>query len=77
MANCCGNPITFWVPAEELKDKTSWRKGWVTLEDIRQADGGALYDIALCFRCKGSRILECVECGGQGEIESFEPIYND
>jgi hypothetical protein len=57
-----------------------WRKGWVTLEAILEAkeeNGGELIDAAICFRCKGQRVLECVECGGIGEIENYEPIYND
>lgn len=77
MTNCCGDPVSFWVPAEELQDKACWRKGWVTLEAILEADGGALYDVALCFRCKGERILDCIDCGGTGEIETYEPLYDD
>jgi len=76
MGNCCGDPISFWVPVDELKNKSLWRKGWVTLEDIIRADGGELLDVAMCFRCKGDRVLQCLDCGGTGMIESYEPLHN-
>ena len=41
-----------------------WYKGWVTLEDILQADGGELPDVAVCFRCKGQSCSGvCLDCG--------------
>jgi hypothetical protein len=76
MGNCCGEPISFWVFADELKNKDVWRKGWVTLDEIIQANGGALLDVAVCFRCKGERILKCIDCDGKGQIESHEPLYD-
>ena len=76
MGNCCGDLISFWIPLQELREKGMWRKGWVTLEDILQADGGELLDVAVCFRCKGNRILECLDCGGKGMIESYEPLHD-
>lgn len=76
MGNCCGDPITFWIPLEELRNKNVWRKGWVTLEDIHLADRGDLPDIATCFLCKGERVLQCLDCGGAGMIESYEPLHD-
>ena len=76
MGNCCGEQISFWVSIDELKDKGMWRKGWVTLQDIQQAEGGELLDVAICFRCKGERILECLDCGGEGMIENYEPLHD-
>jgi len=76
MRNCCGEPNDFWIPLDELKDKLIWRMGWLTLEDIVRANGGPLLDARLCFRCKGGRILPCVDCDGQGEIPSYEPLYD-
>ena len=77
MGNCCGeSKNTFWVPIPELRDKTLWRKGWVTLEDIRIADGGELFDVTQCFLCKGDKIRKCVECDAQGQIENYRPLYD-
>jgi tryptophan-rich hypothetical protein len=76
MLNCCGTPQEFWLPLIELKNKSIWRMGWQTMEDIQQADGGPLLDAKVCFRCKGDRILPCIECAGQGSIPSYEPLHN-
>lgn len=76
MRNCCGEQEDFWISVEELKNKMIWRMGWETLEDIERANGGPLMDIRLCFRCKGGRILPCVECGGEGKIPSYEPLHS-
>lgn len=78
MRNCCGEQQDFWIPEAELREKRIWRMGWRTLDDILRAkdrNGGALIDAKVCFRCKGDRILPCVECDGQGEIPSYEPLY--
>ena len=77
MRNCCGEQNDYWISVDELRSKLIWRKGWQTLEQIRQADGGALIDARVCFRCKGGRILPCADCDGVGEIPSYEPLYND
>lgn len=76
MRNCCGEQQDFWISVDELRDKTMWRMGWLTLEQILQANGGALIDARLCFRCKGDRILPCVDCDGLGQIRNFEPLYD-
>ncbi len=75
MRNCCGEQEDFWISVEELKNKMIWRMGWETLEDIEKANGGPLMDVRLCFRCKGGRILPCVDCGGEGTIPSYEPLH--
>jgi len=76
MQNCCGDQQDFWIPIDELRDKTVWRMGWLTLQDIRDADGGPLRDVRVCFRCKGERILLCVDCDGKGNIPNYEPLYD-
>lgn len=76
MRNCCGETSDFWIPVSEIREKRVWRMGWLTLHDIRKADGGPIVDARFCFRCKGGKILPCVECNGKGEIPSFEPIYD-
>lgn len=76
MQNCCGPQQDFWISVQELRDKMVWRRGWLTLQDIERAQGGALRDARLCFRCKGGRILPCIECDGVGEIPSYEPLYD-
>lgn len=76
MRNCCGEPQDFWIDAEELHNKRIWRMGWQTLEQILQADGGPLVDACRCFRCKGGRILRCIDCDGVGEIPSYEPLHD-
>jgi tryptophan-rich hypothetical protein len=75
MRNCCGPSNDFWIRVSEIREKRMWRMGWLTLEDIQKADGGPIADARLCFRCKGSKILPCVECDGKGEIPSYEPLY--
>ncbi len=78
MVNCCGdNRVTdFWIPMAELQNKLMWRMGWTTLQDIQRADGGALLDVRFCFRCKGHRVVSCIDCDAKGKIESLEPLYD-
>lgn len=77
MRNCCGEQQNdFWIPLMELRDKSVWRKGWVTLQDIRDADRGPLRDAKICFRCKGKRVLDCIDCDGKGSIPNYEPLYD-
>jgi len=76
LCNCCGESHDFWISAKELKNKSIWRKGWQTLEDIQRADGGPLLDVRYCHRCKGERVLKCIDCDGQGEIPSYEPLHD-
>jgi hypothetical protein len=75
MRNCCGTTSDSWIPVDEIREKRVWRMGWLTLEDIRKAVGGPIVDARLCFRCKGGKILPCIECDGKGEIPSYEPLY--
>jgi tryptophan-rich hypothetical protein len=78
MRNCCGPQEDFWIPEEELRDKRVWRMGWLTLDDILKAgerNGGVLIDARICFRCKGERILLCVDCDGKGQIPNYEPLH--
>ncbi|GMI33988.1 hypothetical protein TeGR_g3945, partial [Tetraparma gracilis] len=57
------------VPAAELREKTRWIAGWITLEEIRGAQGGRIRDVPkLCFRCKGTSRIKCLACQGKGEI---------
>jgi len=67
MHNCCGDQDKiFWIPLTELKDKNKWRKGWVSRRLIEEAEGGELLDQAACFRCKGTCVIECLDCNGTG-----------
>jgi len=77
MRNCCGEREDFWIPVRELQDKMVWRMGWQTLDEILQASEGPLRDARECFRCKGKKILDCIDCLGEGIIPSYEPLYND
>lgn len=74
--NICGNVKDTWIPADELKDKELWRKGWTTLDEIQRADRGALKDAKRCFRCKGRKVINCIECDGKGTIPNYEPLHN-
>jgi tryptophan-rich hypothetical protein len=76
MENCCGETNTFWISLDEIRDKSIWRKGWVTMADIVSANGGPLRDARACFHCHGHKIIKCLECDGQGQIPSHEPLYN-
>jgi hypothetical protein len=78
MRNSCGLQEDFWIDKDELSDKRTWRRGWLTLEDIiiaKEHNGGVLIDATLCFRCKGGKILVCTDCDGKGKIPSYEPLH--
>ncbi|GMI18604.1 hypothetical protein TrLO_g13435 [Triparma laevis f. longispina] len=69
LENSCGESKEVIQTKNELKNKSIWRSGWVTLEEIRKAEGGALQpEIKTCFRCKGMKKIECETCYGEGEI---------
>lgn len=79
MSNSCGPEETrvhLWITEDEIRDKASWRMGWVTLEEIRMADSGPLIDAKICFRCKGERVLKCIECDGKGKLGYHQRIYD-
>jgi hypothetical protein len=79
MSNSCGpeeERVHLWIPEKEIRDKSVWRLGWLTLDEIRQADSGPLIDAKICFRCKGEKILSCVECEGRGKIGYNQPLYD-
>lgn len=79
MTNSCGpeeKRVNLWIPEKEIRDKNIWRSGWLTLDEIRQADFGPLIDAKICFRCKGGKILPCVECEGKGKIGFNQPLYD-
>jgi hypothetical protein len=78
MSNTCGpeeRRVHLWIPEDEIRDKRAWRMGWVTLEEIRMANRGPLIDSKLCFRCKGERVLSCIECDGKGKTGYHQQLY--
>ncbi len=78
MSNSCGpeeKRVHLWITEGEIRDKNEWRMGWVTLEEIRMADKGPLIDAKTCFRCKGERILNCIECDGKGKTGYHQVLY--
>eukprot|EP00518_Triparma_eleuthera_P003207 CAMPEP_0182461488 /NCGR_PEP_ID=MMETSP1319-20130603/6054_1 /TAXON_ID=172717 /ORGANISM="Bolidomonas pacifica, Strain RCC208" /LENGTH=232 /DNA_ID=CAMNT_0024660781 /DNA_START=95 /DNA_END=790 /DNA_ORIENTATION=+ len=69
LQNACGEPKEHASDVKTLKDKSVWRTGWVTLEEIKEAEGGRLNEVVkVCFRCKGSGAIECKTCYGEGEV---------
>lgn len=77
MTNTCGEDRThIWVTEGEIRDKSAWRMGWVTLNDIRVADKGPLIDAKVCFRCKGEKIIKCMECDGKGKLGYHQPLHD-
>merc|ERR1712232_693250 len=41
MSNSCGpkeDRVHLWIGLEEMKSKSIWRQGWVTLQEIKMAD---------------------------------------
>jgi len=78
MSNTCGpeeHRVHLWIPEDEIRDKRAWRMGWVTLEEIRMANRGPLIDSKVCFRCKGERVLSCIECDGKGKTGYHQQLY--
>ena len=79
MSNSCGpeeKRVHLWIKSEELRSKDIWRQGWVTLDDIRKANRGALIDAKICFRCKGAKVVTCEECNGVGKVGLNPVIYD-
>ena len=79
MTNSCGpeeERVNLWIEEEELKNKFIWRAGWITLEEIINADKGPLLDEKVCFRCKGDRIIKCAECDGKGKLGFNQVLYD-
>lgn len=79
MSNCCGpeeERVHIWITLQELRDKNVWRAGWTSLQDIIMADHGTLLDIKECFRCKGERVCECIECGGVGKVGLQQILFD-
>jgi hypothetical protein len=67
--NSCGEREDVVTTLEELKRKEVWRLGWVTLEEIREAERGPLRGkVKECHKCKASKKLECRTCYGMGEV---------
>jgi tryptophan-rich hypothetical protein len=80
MSNSCGpeeKRVHLWMNEQVVRDKSEWRMGWVTLEEILEADKGPLIDAKTCFRCKGERIIECSECMGKGKLGYNQQIWED
>mmetsp|Transcript_15800 Transcript_15800/g.23747 ORF Transcript_15800/g.23747 Transcript_15800/m.23747 type:complete len:273 (+) Transcript_15800:137-955(+) len=79
MSNSCGpeeKRVHLWISEDEIRDKGEWRMGWVTLEEILQADKGPLIDAKVCFRCKGECVIKCVECDGMGKTGYHQVLYD-
>lgn len=82
MSNCCGpeeKRVHLWIQLEELRSKDMWRAGWTTFKEIKKSrvlNNGVLIDMAECFRCKGERIITCVECSGAGKVENHHIVYD-
>jgi len=69
VSNCCGpkeERITFLVSLDEIKDKSEWRHGWVTLAEIE----AGMEDRRSCNRCKSMRVIECPMCEGMGLLRA-------
>ena len=67
--NSCGEQKDVRVSVDELKRKEKWRLGWVTLEEIREAERGPLKGKTKeCHKCKAKKMLECRTCYGMGEV---------
>lgn len=82
MSNCCGpeeERVHIWISFDELRSKDMWRAGWTTFEEIKKSrvlNNGVLIDMAVCFRCKGQRIVTCMECNGIGKIENHHVVFD-
>lgn len=79
VSNTCGpeeKRVHLWITEDEIRDKSIWRMGWTTLEEIKMADRGALIDAKVCFRCKGESILKCLDCDGKGKVGYHQKLYD-
>jgi tryptophan-rich hypothetical protein len=79
MTNSCGpeeERVHLWILEDELRDKMCWRMGWVTMQEIEEANEGPLIDAKECFRCKGSCILSCPECFGRGKLGYYQALHD-
>ena len=79
MTNSCGpeeNRVHLWITEEEIRSKSQWRMGWVTMAEIVMADKGPLIDAKTCFRCKGGRTLKCIECDGMGKTGYYQMLHD-
>lgn len=56
------------VPVVELKKRTLWAGGWVTMTDLKRADaaGGAIGP--KCSACSGNGCIPCPRCDGLGQV---------
>lgn len=69
LSSTCGpvaKRITIDIPVGELKIRSKWCGGWVTLADI--AANGAAPIANTCSACSGLREVPCPRCTGLGQI---------
>lgn len=60
---------------KELKNRELWVGGWVTVKDLKMAEGraGGLAG-KKCVKCRGEGSLVCPRCDGIGEVGG---MFND
>lgn len=67
LSSTCGpraKRIHIEVPVTELKQRTRWAGGWVTLEDINNTPKPTK-----CSACRGNRTITCPRCDGRGKLD--------
>lgn len=70
LASTCGpnsKRTRFDIPAVDLKKRTNWLSGWITLNDLH--DSSKAY--TTCPRCKGEAHVPCSKCDGSGQTDLF------
>jgi tryptophan-rich hypothetical protein len=70
LSGACGPKaarLVLEVPVAELKKRTLWAGGWVTMADLQRAEQNAGALGAKCSSCSGNRVIICPRCDGLGE----------
>lgn len=71
LAGACGpqkHRLVVDVPLSDLKKRDLWTSGWVTLQDIRRADGVGGVPGPTCMSCAGEKQVACPRCDGRGKV---------
>lgn len=67
LSSTCGPPenrIVIDVPISQLKDRSQWMGGWITLAKLDEGE----MKRTTCRACSGLRAVPCPRCDGLGQV---------